>query len=139
MEQRMTKNERRYLRHVSCLLPVKGKDEKQFLKNIKQDLHEFTILHPNSSYQALQDEFGTPLDVSCSYLSSQSPTFWVKRTRLKKHFFRIVCIFSLSINFGLCIYTNYLISEYYKTMDQAVAGYTETIEVGDEEITHNEE
>ena len=24
----MTKNERRYLRHVSCLLPVKGKDEK---------------------------------------------------------------------------------------------------------------
>lgn len=135
----MAKNEWRYLIHVYCLLPVKGKDERQFLKNLRRDLREFLTIHQDSSYELLTKEFGSPLDTACSYLASKNSGFWMKRIRLKKRMLRFTCAVLLGVICGLCLYTHYLIGEYYNTMDQAVAGYTETIEVLDEDVEYNEE
>ncbi len=56
----MTKNEKRYLRHVKSFMPVKGKTERRFLHSLRSDLDEFSTAHPDSSYETLTREFGSP-------------------------------------------------------------------------------
>ena len=45
----MTKNEKRYLRHVKSFMPVKGKTERRFLHSLRSDLDEFSPLIPTAA------------------------------------------------------------------------------------------
>mgnify|MGYP005785748639 FL=1 len=125
----MTKNEKRYLRHVKSFMPVKGKTERRFLHSLRSDLDEFSTAHPDSSYETLTQEFGSPLDMFYSYLSEQNSGLLIKQVKLRKLLIRIFIAISLMIILSLGIYTGHLIREYDNAMDNTVGGYTNTIEI----------
>ena len=93
----MTKNERRYLRHVSCLLPVKGKDEKQFLKQLESDIDEFLYTFPNAFVKDLQTEFGTPAEILYEYASTLDDKEIIKCTSIKRLYAYIITFTVLAV------------------------------------------
>ena len=125
----MTQNEKHYLRHVKSFMPVKGKTERRFLHSLHSDLDEFITVHPDSSYETLTREFGSPLDMFYSYLSEQNSGLLIKQVKLRKLLIRIFIAISLMIILSLGIYTGHLIREYDNAMNSTVGGYTNTIEI----------
>lgn len=128
----MTKNERRYLRRVKSFMPVRSKNERRFLHNLQGDLNEFVSAHPDSSYESLTQEFGSPLDMFYAYLSEQNSGLLVRQVKLKKSVLRIFVGISLAVVLGLGLYTGHLVQEYNQAMDNAVSGYTDVIEILEE-------
>lgn len=125
----MTKHSRQYLRHVRSFMLIRGKTERRFLNNLRNDLEEFDNIHPDSSYEALTHEFGSPWDMFYSYLSEQNSGLLVKRVKTRKTVLRIFLGVLLALVLSLALYTGHLIKEYERAMDNAVSGYTDTIEI----------
>ena len=125
----MTKHSKQYLRCVRSFMPIRSRTEHRFVNNLRDDLEEFDRIHPDSSYETLTHEFGSPWDMFYSYLSEQNSGLLIRRVKARKIVLRIFVGILLAIALGLVLYTSHLIKEYDRTMDTAVNGYTNTIEI----------
>lgn len=124
----MSKIEKQYLRRLLVLMPAKGSAEHRFLNDLKNDLDEFVSQHPDSTYETLTQEFGSPLEMFYSYLCEQNTGLLVKQVKLRKNLQRIFVVASFSVLISLGLYTGHLIREYNLGMENAATGYTEIIE-----------
>lgn len=125
----MTKHSKQYLRRVRSFMPIRNRTERRFLNNLRDDLEEFDRIHPDSSFETLIHEFGSPWDMFYSYLSEQNSGLLVRQVRQRKLALRIFVGVLLALALSLVLYTSHLIKEYDRTMDNAVGGYTDTIEI----------
>ena len=118
-----------YLRRVKSFILIKGRTERRFLSNLRNDLEEFDKIHPDSSYETLTEEFGSPWDMFYSYLSEQNSGLLVRRVKLRKAALRVFIGVLFAIVLSLILYTADLINEYNITMENVVDGYRETVEI----------
>ena len=65
MDRKIRKKTRQYFRRVRIFLPVYGKDEKQFVRNLRNDMEEYIDAHPSCSWKDICDEFETPYEAIC--------------------------------------------------------------------------
>lgn len=121
---------KKYIKSCKRLFPVYGKYEKQFLNKIKQQINEYVEAFPNTTYEELIDQFGSPKDVVISYYESIDDDYLLKKTNLVKTI-RIFCI-CLAF-FFICFYgyRSYMIHKSYLELKDSFGVETITDE-GDE-------
>lgn len=103
---------KKYIKSCKRLFPVYGKYEKQFLNKIKQQINEYVEAFPNTTYEELIDQFGSPKDVVISYYENVDDDYLLKKTNLVKTL-RVFCVsftFFLICFFG---YRSYIIYQAY--------------------------
>ena len=128
MDRKIRKKTRQYFRRVRIFLPVYGKDEKQFVRNLRNDMEEYIDAHPSCSWKDICDEFETPYEAVYGYLSA-FPAEDLCRSILSRKRIRIVLIIVLILSaliFTFKTYQYYLMCEDSK--DNIVVYYQEVIE-----------
>lgn len=128
MDRKIRKKTRQYFRRVRIFLPVYGKDEKQFVRNLRNDMEEYIDAHPSCSWKDICDEFETPYEAVYGYLSAFPAEDLCRSIRSRKRI-RVVLIIVLILSaliftFKTCQY--YLMCEDSK--DNIVVYYQEVIE-----------
>ena len=58
---------KKYIRRCKNCFPVYGKEERQFLKRLRHQIEEYTQENQELTYQQLEEQFGTPIDIVKSY------------------------------------------------------------------------
>ena len=128
MDRKIRKKTRQYFRRVRIFLPVYGKDEKQFVRNLRNDMEEYIDAHPSCSWKDICDEFETPYEAVYGYLSAFPAEDLCRSIRSRKRI-RIVLIIVLILSaliFSFKTYQYYLMCEDSK--DNIVVYYQEVIE-----------
>ena len=97
MDRKIRKKTRQYFRRVRIFLPVYGKDEKQFVRNLRNDMEEYIDAHPSCSWKDICDEFETPYEAVYGYLSAFPAEDLCRSIRSRKRI-RIVLIIVLILS-----------------------------------------
>ena len=107
----MNKEQKRYLKEIKALLPVYGKYEKRFFRDIKDSISE--LESENITYEFLCKELGRPEDLIVNYYQEIDSTYLrkqLKRTRSIKAVVLIIVL--LAVVISLCrlgfLYSLYL-------------------------------
>ena len=95
---------RRYIRRCKSCFPVYGKEERRFLKALKQQIEDYAHNNEGISYEQLEETFGTPLDVVNEYFNSvEEERLLTKRITLSKYVHKtIVAILLIVMIFFAC-------------------------------------
>lgn len=105
---------RRYIRKCKNCFPVYGKEERKFIKRLKQELDKYMSENTDVTYHQLEEQFGTPIDVIKSYYDSlEDENRLVDRACFSKYFKRIfamiiIILVSFLVYRSTLIYFSYL-------------------------------
>lgn len=80
---------RKYLRQCKQLFPIYRKQERLFFRNLKEQVFNYTQEHPNYTYEALVQHFGSPTEIIVSYYNTVGVDTLMKNlniTRVLKRF-----------------------------------------------------
>ena len=78
-----------YYRILKALFPSTSFREAKFLLDVKKQLIEYSLLHPNSSYDDITDFFVKPEDILVDYINNFGSTNLYQKIR-KKNTVRLV-------------------------------------------------
>lgn len=124
----MNKSVDKYIKELQMFLPVMGKYEKKFIKNIRQNMIEYMENHPDAGYSDICDRFGTPRDMVIDYFEIIDTEYLLKKTRLssiiRKSIFCIVLCIAIVCAIELGLYYK----AYLSVQDGINGYYVETIE-----------
>ena len=99
--KQMNKEQKRYLKEIKALLPVYGKYEKRFFRDIKDSINE--LESENITYEFLCKELGRPEALIVNYyqeIDSHYLRKQLKRSRIMK--ISITVILLLAIGLFIC-------------------------------------
>jgi hypothetical protein len=115
-----------YLKHVKALLPVNGKRERAFLRELAASVEDYIESSPSDDIRQARLRFGEPTKVVSEYLSNADADYLSGQVKRLRHIRIIVCalvalvILSIGIEVGLN-YKNYLEAEdSYLTVKETV-------------------
>ena len=91
---------------LKSIFPKVTVEEGRFLKEFKTSLIEFTLVHPQCTYDTLEEEFGSPQDILHEYLDmhdSNKISQDIKRMHLRKIIFRCILIAIITSFIAYCM------------------------------------
>ena len=112
----INKDIKSYLKSIRLLLPAHSYPEKEFLTDIENRIQDIVLECPNITIKDIENQLGTPLEISQSYIASLDTDDLLKRlsnSRIVKRIFIgfVVCaVLSISIFAGFT-YKSYLDSK----------------------------
>ena len=92
---------------LKSIFPKVTVEEGRFLKEFKTSLIEFTLVHPQCTYDTLIEEFGTPQDILHEYLDTHDAnklTHAIKKPNYKKLVLLIILAGVLICCTAYCIF-----------------------------------
>ena len=123
----MNKDCKRYLGELKTLIPSAGKYEKKFIRNMKENLIEFSATNPDIRYVNICEHFGTPQDIVIEYFENVDTTYLIKHLKFSSVIRKcIICaVLILAIT---CAIEARLYYKAYQEAQENIHGYwTETI------------
>lgn len=112
----INKDIKAYIRSIKLLLPMYGHSERDFIIDLTARIHEFVQESPTITIKDIEAQFGTPHEISQSYISTMDMDIFIKRlsiTRILRRIFIafiVYCILVVSI-FAVFTYKAYLDSK----------------------------
>lgn len=76
---------KRYLKKIRAILPVWGSYEKRFYKDIRSNVTEFCMAHPDYTYSDLEHELTSPEEIVSHYLTSIDPDYLSRKLSFAKY------------------------------------------------------
>ena len=89
-----------FYKRVRSLFPNVGTKEGRFLKELKAHLQDFSLVHPNVTYEEIVDFFGTPEEIMKNYIEAEGIENVSKRITTRKHFRIVICIICMCLCFS---------------------------------------
>lgn len=124
MDNNRTK--KKYYSNIRKLFPVNGNNEKLFLSNIKLQIEEYCSNTPEYSYQNLEEEFGTPIDIVMSYYENIESSYILSKIN-KKNTIKIFFITCLTLIFLFFSYRIYILQKAYDNFQKSIPATTTEI------------
>lgn len=115
-----------YYRTLKGLFPFIGIKEIKFLRDVKMQLHDFSILHPNCAYKDISDCFGLPEEIFKDYISSHGTESFSQKSLLHKKLHLILDFFIL-FAIIVCLFIISFYVKAYKTFEDSQEHISETI------------
>lgn len=107
------KDSKKYYTDIYKLFPVHSVKEKQYLNNLKEQINEYDSL----SYEELEEQFGTPIDIVVAYYETVDTKYILKKINLKRFLTTIALIIVLLITMASC-YEIYIVHQAKKEFDE---------------------
>ena len=86
-----------YYQSIYKSLPCSGKQKKRFLQDLKQSVGTYLSENPNVDFSSIVSHFGTPQQITDTYIGEISTPELLQKLRLKKRIIRIVVTVATSI------------------------------------------
>ena len=122
----MNQYSKKYYKQIQALIPCRGKYEWQLLKTYKNRIIELNTNKPNISYDDLQKELGTPIEIIDEYYTNVDILHLIKKIQIMKWIKIAIVIILLAIIIALIIFgiTTY---KTFKIFEENEIFFTETI------------
>ena len=117
----MDKVYKKYISSIEALFPIKGKEEKKYLKNFKINVLDYVEENKVTSMDVLNAEFGTPNEVVNAYFTSIDTEYVVKQVKYSKWIKIGLIAILIAVFVGLAIYAGVKMMEYIAFMEEKVA------------------
>ncbi|MCX4326623.1 MAG: DUF6120 family protein [Lachnospiraceae bacterium] len=89
----MNKNSKKYYRDIKSVIPSRGRQEKRLIKDYKIRITELNEIKPDITYDELQQNFGTPVDIVTGYYEGADTGYIMQKIRTTRIIrFCIYCI-----------------------------------------------
>lgn len=111
---------RKYIDSVKVLLPLYKKEERLFISDLTNDVNEFMNSHPDASLEDLEMRFGSPFEISQSYIGSIDVDVLIKRLSLAKMMRRVIAVLIAIMLIGLCVFSGLMYKGYQDTKNTIV-------------------
>ena len=100
---------KKYIKQIRALLPAFNKSERIFLSTLSDRIYDYLDDNPGAKVKDIENQFGTPLEISQSYISSLDTEELFKRISARQLFIIISISFILGLGFfSACTYKAYL-------------------------------
>lgn len=119
---------KKYLKQVKILLPIYSKQEKRFLKDLKNDIIEYSNTNSETTLEDLINEFGSPNVVVHDYIESVDLDYIIKRISVRKVVSRGVVIILLLAFIGFSAFIGSVYSAYIHSLDSVITQEVTVIE-----------
>lgn len=116
----MSKEIKKYLKEIKLLLPAFSKEEKKFLRDLLERIEDYLDENPNATMQDIENQFGTPMEIAQSYMSSLDLDVLLKRLSISHFVRRFFAIAAICMILGLCVYSICM----YKAYIHMLQGYS---------------
>lgn len=113
-------NAKKYLKQIKALLPVLSKQEKRFLKDMKNDVDEFSNDNPEVTFEDLTDKFGNPNDVVHNYIESVDLDYMIKCISSRKLIRRTAIIVLVLAFIGFCAFIGSVYMAYLDSQNSVI-------------------
>ena len=90
---------KQYIKDVRTVLPCYGKQERAFIKYLKQQLTDYLEENPSITYEGLVHEFGHPGNLISDYYQSSDEDLLVHRLKIRKYFYSVIIACLLAVLF----------------------------------------
>lgn len=128
MSQTIEKQLKQYLKKVRLLLPIYGKDERKFIKDLKDSIIEFIEQNMGCTWEDIIDHFEEPQEVVYNYTSSLDQSQLCKRISLRKTINNAIVMITVAILVMLSIKTYFYYDLYKEAQSQIITHETIIIE-----------
>lgn len=123
----MNKICKEYISEIKTLFPIKGKQEKEYLKKLMSDIEAYCEDANVTAKEDLYQSYGKPEDVVHNYLSVADTAYIVKRVKATRYISALVIaliVLATIATSALCMYLYY---EHQSSVRQEVVICNETI------------
>lgn len=128
MNQEIEKQLKHHLNEIRLLLPIYGKDERKFIKDLKEAMTEFVEQNPDSTWNEIISHFEEPQDVVYNYLTSLDQSQLCKRISLRKTIAKAIIVITIAIIAMLCVRTYFYYDLYKDAQNSIISRETIIIE-----------
>lgn len=90
---------RQYIKDVKTVLPCYGKQEKDFIKYLKQQLTDYMEQKSLITYTDLVNEFGYPANLIADYYQSSDEDTLIHKLKVRKYFYSVIIAGILAVLF----------------------------------------
>ncbi len=115
-----------YLNQIKLLIPIRTRSTKMFISELSTRVNDYLDENPSASVDEITVQFGTPMEISQSYLNSIDFELLIKQlslARLMRHLLVMVTIFLIA---ALCIFYAFTYKAYLHYKDTVITE-TETV------------
>ena len=95
-----------YYKVLKGLFPKLSFTEGKFLKDVKLQLRDFGVLHPNATYVEVIDAFGPPEQIVAEFLNNQNPAQLHSQVLLYRH--RKTILHGILVTLALMVLGSYI-------------------------------
>ncbi len=90
---------KQYIKDVKTVLPCYGKQEKDFIKYLKQQLTDYMEQKSLITYNDLVNEFGYPANLIADYYQSSDEDTLIHKLKVRKYFYSVIIAGILAVLF----------------------------------------
>ncbi len=126
MSQVTEKELKQYFRQIRLLMPVFGREEKQFLRDLRESVADFMEANPGCSLEQIEERFGEPKEIAADYLSNAATLGLCKKISIRKYIRRGIALIMVLALLTFGIYNGLLYKLYLHEKSQVIA-HEETI------------
>ncbi|MFG6329885.1 MAG: hypothetical protein K1W06_10530 [Lachnospiraceae bacterium] len=122
----MNKNCKKYYRDIKSVIPSGGQQERRLIKDYKIRITELNEMKPDITYDELQQNFGTPIDIVTEYYEGADTGYIMQKihiTRIMRFCIYFILIFTLA---GFTISASINI-RLYQEIHQGIVTHEKTI------------
>lgn len=122
----INKDIKSYLKSIRLLLPVHSYPEKEFLTDIENRIQDIVLECPNITIKDIENQLGTPLEISQSYIASLDTDDLLKRLSNSRIVKRIFIGFVVCAVLSISIFAGFTYKAYLDSKNTVITN-TETI------------
>lgn len=122
----MTKLCKEYIKEVKAMFPVKGKQERKYIKQLRTDVEDYCEESNATTKEELYENYGNPVDVVAEYFSAIGAPYVIKKIRISKYIKALVAVIIAILISLSTLYANILWEEHQAIMRQEMV-YAENI------------
>lgn len=93
-----------YYQNIKSLFPKVDYKEGRFLRDLRKQIEEYAMQHPNATYKEIEEAFGTPEDIIYDFFSLAGTLEVVKSVKKKKFQKLVILIVAATICFFISAY-----------------------------------
>ncbi|OLR55640.1 hypothetical protein BHK98_05920 [Hornefia porci] len=116
----------KYIKQIHYLLPAFNKSERLFLSDLSERIYDYLDDNPSAEIKDIENQFGTPLEISQSYISSLDTDELLNRISARKLLRRVFIIITISLILGLSIFSAFTYKAYIHYKNTVITE-TETV------------
>lgn len=115
-----------YLKHIKLLLPAYNRPEKQYLTDIENRIQDIVQECHDITIKDIEDQLGTPLEISQSYIASLDTDILLKRLSIARTIKRIFILLVICAVLSVSIFTCFTYKAYLDSKNTIITN-TETV------------
>lgn len=124
----MNKLCKEYINEIKAMFPVKGIEERKYIKNLSKDIEDYCEEADATTKEELYKNYGNPVDVVAEYFSATGVPYVIKKLKISKYIKSLIAVIIAVILVLSTVYGVILWEEHQAIMRQEAVIVDEIIE-----------